>query len=78
MNPKKFRGLCTNKCGKEIKAGATKYCSLRCQHQQQFKNREAMLLSGLYPPVKNPGRFLRRFLILRFWRTMLALRLGAT
>jgi hypothetical protein len=65
MNPKKFRGWCLNGCGNEIKIGATKYCSIRCEHDFGYRKRVAALESGSYK-VKGPSSFLRRYLVRRF------------
>jgi len=62
MSAKKWRGLCTNDCGGEIKTGATKYCSLKCQHAFQFRQRVRALENGLYP-APTTSRFLRRYLV---------------
>jgi len=62
MNPKKFRGLCLNGCGNEIKRGATKYCSIRCQHLYHFSSRSEMLRRGEYVTLTST-RFIKRFLI---------------
>lgn len=64
MNKKKFRGWCKNLCGGEIKQGATKYCSLRCQFHFEYKMRVELLKRGLYPPSASTGgqTFIRRFL----------------
>ncbi len=65
MNPKKFRGWCLNGCGNEIKKGATKYCSIRREHEVGYRKRVETLESGGYK-VKGPSTFLRRYLIHRF------------
>ena len=64
MNRKKFRGWCTNGCGGEIKQGATKYCSLRCHINFEYKARVALLKRGEYPAYEGTGgaTFIRRFL----------------
>ena len=66
MNTKKWRGWCTNCRRNEIKVHATKYCSLRCQHDYQFKARVVQLENGGYQVrgTTNP-KFLKRYLILR-------------
>ena len=64
MNPKKWRGWCTNCRRNEIKINATKYCSIRCQHDYQFRQREALLKSGEYRTSgKTNPPFLRRYLV---------------
>ncbi len=45
-----------------IKSGATKYCSLKCQHAFQFQQRVRALEDGLYPAPTTSG-FLRRYLV---------------
>jgi len=64
MNRKKFRGWCKNRCGGEIKQGATKYCSLRCQFDYEYKMRISLLREGKYPACIGTGgtTFIRRFL----------------
>jgi hypothetical protein len=62
MNPKKFRGWCLNGCGNEIKKGATRYCSLKCQHEKQFRDRAGLLESGQYH-VRTNSYFIRKYLI---------------
>ena len=64
MSRKKFRGHCLNGCGNEIKKGAGKYCSLRCQFDKQFKMRLAIFESGRYPArvMNGPDSFLRKVL----------------
>ncbi|MBV9233106.1 MAG: HNH endonuclease [Candidatus Eremiobacteraeota bacterium] len=63
MNPKKVRGWCTNDCGNKIKPGATKYCSLRCQHQHHYRLRIRILESGAYKVPSGQSPFIRRYLI---------------
>lgn len=65
MNPKKFRGWCTNGCGDLIKHGATKFCSLKCQHEFRRKERTQILESGAYFALQTTA-FLRNYLIRRF------------
>lgn len=65
MNPKKFRGWCSNGCGDEIKKGATRYCSLQCEHAYLFKSRSRLLESGVYHPVLYRSPFIRRYLIMK-------------
>ena len=48
MNPKKWRGWCTNCGSKPIKTNATKYCSLRCQFDFQYKQKIDQLERGEY------------------------------
>jgi hypothetical protein len=64
MNPKKFRGWCTNGCGNPIKSGATKHCSFKCQ--RDFANRMLVQLleSGSYVALQTTS-FLRKYLICR-------------
>jgi hypothetical protein len=62
MNPKKFRGWCLNGCGNEVKKGATKYCSSKCQHEWHFHKRVALLESGKYD-IRNSARFIKKYLI---------------
>lgn len=62
MNPKKFRGWCLNGCGNEVKKGATTYCSLRCQHEKQFRDRVTLLESRQYT-VWTSTHFLRKYLV---------------
>ena len=62
MNPKKFRGWCSNGCGNEIKKGATKYCSFKCQHEFHFAKRVAVLEAGAYH-VDNARNFIRKYLV---------------
>ena len=64
MNPKKFRGWCTNGCGDLIKQGATKFCSWKCQHDFHRKIRTQTLESGSYFVVQTTT-FLRNYLIRR-------------
>jgi hypothetical protein len=64
MNPKKFRGWCSNGCGDEIKQGASKFCSLVCQHEFYFKARSRLLESGDYF-VLQTTTFLRKYLTRR-------------
>lgn len=61
MNPKKFRGWCLNGCGAEVKSGATKYCSIKCEHAYHHRLRIEMLHNGQYQPLGST-KFLRRFL----------------
>ncbi|MDP9017123.1 MAG: HNH endonuclease [Candidatus Eremiobacteraeota bacterium] len=63
MNPKKWRGWCANNCGKPVSKGATKYCSLKCQHEFQFQTRSKLLEAGQYPATILSNGFLRRYLI---------------
>lgn len=65
MNAKKFRGWCENGCGNAIKKGATKYCSLRCQHAVRRAERVRLLESGQYSALQIT-QSLRRYLIQRF------------
>lgn len=64
MNPKKFRGWCRNNCGHEIKAGATKYCSFRCQHEYWHLQKVSRFLENGghygYVDTKFLGRVLRQ------------------
>jgi hypothetical protein len=62
MNPKKFRGWCTNGCGNPIKIGATKYCSFKCQHDFNRKILTELLESGTYQVVQTTP-FLRNYLV---------------
>ena len=65
MNPKKFRGWCTNGCGDLIKTNATKFCSLKCQHEFNFERRSRLVESGDYC-VLQANKFLRKYLTRRF------------
>ncbi len=62
MSSKKFRGWCSAGCGDLIKAGATKYCSFKCQ--QTFRRRELVRLleAGNYSALTTTA-FLRRYLV---------------
>jgi|SRR5580700_2075764 hypothetical protein len=62
MNAKKFRGWCNNGCGMEIKKGATKYCSSKCQQATRRAGIVRLIESGQYSPLQVTG-FLRRYLI---------------
>jgi hypothetical protein len=62
MNPKKFRGWCLNGCCNEVKKGATKYCSLRCEQSYHFRLRAAILESGEYL-VLTRSMFIRKYLV---------------
>ena len=57
--------MCLNGCGSAIKIGATKYCSIRCEHDFGYRKRVEALESGDYK-VKGPTSFLRRYLVRRF------------
>jgi hypothetical protein len=61
---RKLPELCLNECGGHIKKGATKYCSLRCQFDFEYKMRVELLRSGQYPACTTTGgnRFVQRFL----------------
>ncbi len=63
MNPKKFRGWCTNGCGDAIKQGSTKYCSRQCEHAYHYKQRSKLLELGLYREILNRSQFIRRYLV---------------
>jgi len=63
MNPKKFRGWCTNGCGDLIKKGSGKFCSGKCQHAYHFKARCRQLEAGQYPPILSRSVFIRKYLI---------------
>ncbi len=62
MSAKKFRGWCSAECGDLIKAGATKYCSFKCQ--QNFRRRELVQLleAGNYSAL-GTTTFLRNYLV---------------
>lgn len=62
MNAKKWQGLCTNDCGREIKSSATKYCSPTCQHDFIFRSRITILEQGQYPGATT-SVFLRKYLV---------------
>lgn len=62
MNPRKFRGWCTNGCGDLIKSGATKYCSFRCQQEYAFRLRSEVLESGKYFAQQTTS-FMRKYLV---------------
>jgi hypothetical protein len=64
VNPKKFRGWCTNGCGGAVKAGATKYCSFGCQSQHRYKIKTHLIEAGLYQ-CRGGYAFLRKHLIRR-------------
>ena len=65
MNPKKFRGLCWAGCGRAIKKGASKYCSLKCQSDERYRLAVKMIESGTYPPTLQSKGFIRRYLVER-------------
>jgi HNH endonuclease len=65
MNPKKFRGWCTNGCGRTINANAIKFCSVACQHEFSFETRSRLLEAGGYS-VLQANKFLRKYLIRQF------------
>ena len=63
MNPKKWRGWCTNCGSKPIIRHNGQFCSLKCQQAFRHKARLKLFLAGGYPPVRNNNSFLRRALI---------------
>lgn len=66
MNPKKFRGLCWAGCGRAIKRGASKYCSLKCQSRERYLSGVRLMEAGLYPATLSNTGFIRHYLVEKF------------
>lgn len=66
MAPTKFRGWCLNGCGRQRKVQNTKYCSAVCREDHRYRTLLQLLEDGLYPPVSNYNRFIKRFLLDKF------------
>lgn len=62
MNPKKFRSFCAAGCGRRANTPVAKYCSIRCQHDELYRVRVALLEAGKYPSSIYSARFIRRYL----------------
>jgi hypothetical protein len=56
VNAKKFRGLCQNGCGKAIKRGSTKYCSLSCYRETYPPNTRRSCLNGCGKQLKENAK----------------------
>lgn len=52
MNPKKFRGACSNGCGNEIKRTGKEYCSVRCARSIRPRKSCPPCLNGCGKRVK--------------------------
>ena len=65
MNAKKPRSYCAAGCGLRCKTFVAKYCSLNCEHVDQFRRRSQLLERGLYPPCQSNSQFIRRYLALK-------------
>jgi hypothetical protein len=60
-----IKPFCANGCGNRCASNKRKYCSLRCQHDHDFKLRVLLIESGNYPAALQP-RLLKKYLIRKF------------
>lgn len=65
MNPKKPRRWCAAGCSRQGNTAGAVYCSTRCQHVAQYRERVSRLEAGQYPPNPTNSSFLRRYLVER-------------
>ena len=57
--------FCSNGCGKRCAAMKRKYCSVRCHHEHDFKQRVKLVENGLYP-ASPQSPFLKKYLVWKY------------
>jgi len=66
MNAKKPRRPCAAGCGRRANTAVARYCSLRCQFDEEYRRRVELLERGDYPPSECSSGFLRRYLVAKY------------